>query len=83
MKLNILVTRINTNSWKSLQVQFHQRLCISREKANDVFDAAKKQAIFLSVVGDKTYKLISDLATPKKPTEKSFKELVELLTTHL
>ena len=51
--------------------------------ANDVTDAAKKRAILLSVVGDKTYKLIRDLVAPKKPTEKSYKELVELLTTHL
>jgi len=29
--------------------------------ANDVTDAAKKQAILLSVVGDKTYQLIHDL----------------------
>ena len=36
--------------------------------ANDVSDAVNKQAIFLSVVGDKTYKLIYDLVAPKKPT---------------
>ena len=48
--------------------------------ANDV--SAKKQAIFLSVVGDKTYTLIRDLVA-KKPTEKSYQQLVELLTTHL
>ena len=51
--------------------------------ANDVSDAAKKRAIFLSVVGDTTYKLIYDLVAPKKPTEKSYTELVELLTMHL
>ena len=51
--------------------------------ANDVTDAAKKRVILLSVVGDKTYKLICDLVAPKKPMEKSYKELVELLTTHL
>jgi len=46
--------------------------------ANDVTDAAKQQAIFLSVVGD--YQLIRDLVTPKKPTKKSYRKLVELLT---
>ena len=51
--------------------------------ANVVTDAAKKRVILLSVVGDKTYKLIRDLVAPKKPTEKSYKELVEILTTHL
>ena len=35
------------------------------------------------MVGDKTYKLIRDLVAPKKPMEKSYQQLVELLTTHL
>ena len=51
--------------------------------ANDVDEAAKKRAIFLSVVGDKTYKLIRDLVAPAKPTDKSYQDLVDLLTSHL
>jgi len=39
--------------------------------ANDVTDAAKKRAILLSIVGDKTYQLIRDLVALKKPTDKS------------
>ena len=35
------------------------------------------------MVGDKTDKLIHDLVAPKKLTEKSYTELVKLLTTHL
>ena len=51
--------------------------------ANDVNEAQKKRAILLSVVGDKTYKLIRDLVAPDKPTDKSYQELVDLLTSHL
>ena len=41
------------------------------------------QVIWLSMVGDKTYKLLHNLVAPYKLTEKSYKEVVELLTTHL
>ena len=51
--------------------------------ANDVNEARKKRAILLSVVGDKTYKLIRDLVAPDKPMDKLYQELVDLLTSHL
>ena len=38
--------------------------------ANDVTEAAKKRAILLSVVGDKTYKLIRDLTAVSVVREK-------------
>ena len=50
---------------------------------NDVNEAQKKRAILLSIVGDKTYKLIRDLVAPDKLTDKSYQELVDLLTSHL
>ena len=50
--------------------------------ANDVNDAAKKRAI-LSVMDNKIYTLIRDLVTPNVPTDKTYQELVDLLTTHL
>ena len=67
----------STKDWASYVERMDQYFL-----ANDVTDAAKKRAIILSMIGDKTYKPIHDLVTPKKPTEKSYKELV-LLTTHL
>ena len=51
--------------------------------ANDVSDGAKKRAILLSVVGNKTYTLIRDLVAPNMPTDKTYQELVDLLTAHL
>ena len=48
--------------------------------ANDIGDAAKKRAILLSVVGSATYHLIRSLAAPARPSEKTYGELVELVT---
>ena len=47
--------------------------------ANDVTGddkAVKRRATFLSVVGRSTYNLLRSLLAPKKPTEKTFEELV-------
>ena len=51
--------------------------------ANEITDNHKKRAILLSVCGAKTYKLIRNLVNPRKPTEKSFAELVTLVKNHL
>ena len=50
--------------------------------ANDIGDAAKKRAILLSVMGSATYHLIRSLAAPARPSEKTYGELVELVTKH-
>ena len=49
--------------------------------ANGVTDAERKRAIFLSVIGPRTYKLLSNLVAPSKPGEKTYK-LVVALTEH-
>lgn len=49
--------------------------------ANDVPEA-KKVAVFLSVVGSKTYSLLRSLVAPTLPQAKSFEELVETLKRH-
>ena len=51
--------------------------------ANGIEDDDKKLAVFLTVVGAKTYTLLSDLLAPEKPATKSYIELVEVLKTHL
>lgn len=51
-------------------------------EANGVESADKQRAILLSVCGSKTYKLIRNLTTPAKPSDKTFKELVELVQIH-
>lgn len=50
--------------------------------ANDIDDNAKKRAILLSVCGPTTYQLIRNLAQPKKPSDLSYAELVQLLSNH-
>ena len=50
--------------------------------ANDIVDAEKKRAVFLSVVGPATYKPLGDLLAPAKPGDKSCDELVEVVMNH-
>ena len=50
--------------------------------ANDITDNSKKQAVLLSACGAKTYKLIRNLVNPRKATDKSFTELVNLVKNH-
>ena len=51
--------------------------------ANEITDSGKKQAVLFSVCGAKTYKLIRNLVNPRKPTNKLFAELVNLVKNHL
>ena len=53
--------------------------------ANDVTGddkVAKRRATFLSVVGHDAYNLLRSLIAPEKPTEKTFEQLVAVLTEH-
>ena len=51
--------------------------------ANEITDNGKKRAVLLSVCGAKLYKLIRNLVNPRKRTDKSFSELVNLVKNHL
>ena len=51
-------------------------------EANGVDNVDKQRAILLSVCGSKTYKLIRNLTMPGKPSDKTFKEIVELVQNH-
>ncbi|XP_062374782.1 uncharacterized protein K02A2.6-like [Sardina pilchardus] len=50
--------------------------------ANDITDESKRRSVLLSACGAKTYKLIRNLATPRKPGELSFQDLVTLVKNH-
>ena len=50
--------------------------------ANKVTDDALKRATPLSVMGLRTYKLLWNLITPAKPGDKTYAEMVEVLTDH-
>ena len=51
-------------------------------ETNRVTDASKKRATFLSVVGPTTLQVLQSLITPANPSDKTFKELTEVLKTH-
>ena len=50
--------------------------------ANKVADAERKRAILLSVMGPACYRLLRNLVAPEKPSEKTYKELVDALKEH-
>ena len=50
--------------------------------ANSITTAEKKRAVFLSVVGAATYKVLRNLISPELPSEKSYDELVSVLEQH-
>ena len=49
---------------------------------NGITDGEKKRAVFLSVIGPKACKLFGSLIAPAKPGEKTYRELVEVMTQH-
>ena len=51
-------------------------------KANSITGNEQKQAVFLSVIGPSTYKLLKSLLAPEKPGDKPYKNLVKKLTEH-
>ena len=50
--------------------------------ANDIENADKQRAILLSVCGAKTYGLMRSLVSPDKPSDKTYKELCELIQAY-
>ena len=50
--------------------------------ANEITSSDKQRAVLISAMGAKSYKLLRNLITPKAPSDKSFKELVEAMTKH-
>ena len=51
--------------------------------ANAIADDSKKLATFLTVIGPRTYALLSNLLAPAKPATKTYAELVTAVKDHL
>ena len=49
--------------------------------ANDITDAGKMKAIFITIIGAETYALLKNLLQPTLPSGKTFDELAETLKT--
>ena len=73
----MLITRLSQDEWP-LYVERLEHVFV----ANDITDGAKKQAVFLSVIGASNYKLLSSLVAPARPREKEYSALVDKLTEH-
>ena len=50
--------------------------------ANGIDEAEKKRAVFLSVIGLATFKLLRNLLAPEKPGEKAYDALITTLSAH-
>ncbi|CAC5401678.1 unnamed protein product [Mytilus coruscus] len=51
--------------------------------ANNIESMEKKRAILLSACGKKTYKLMRNLSASQKPGEKTYDDIVKLVTDHI
>ena len=77
-----LIGKIEEYDEKESWIEYTKRLELYFV-ANEIKDNGKKRAVLLSVCGAKTYKLIRYLVNPRKPTDKLFAELVNLVKNHL
>ena len=77
-----LIGKIEEYDEKDSWVEYTERL-EQYFVANEITDNGKKRAVLFRVCGAKTYKLIRNLVNPRKPTDKSFSELVNLVKNHL
>ncbi|XP_020609105.1 uncharacterized protein LOC110047679 [Orbicella faveolata] len=77
-----LIGKIEEYHKKDSWIEYTERL-EQYFAADEITDNNKKRAVLLSVCGAKTYKLIRNLVNPRKPTDKSFVELVNLVKNHL
>ena len=50
--------------------------------ANEITSTEQRQAVLLSAMGAKAYKILRNLITPATPSDKSFKELVDVMKKH-
>ena len=63
--------------WASYVERFERFLV-----ANDIAEAKKVMAAFLTAVGAKIYELLKDIVAPAKPSELKFEEVLEHLNKH-
>ena len=51
-------------------------------EANGITEEGKQRSIFLTVIGPTVFKLLRNLVSPEKPGDKSYQDLVKVLTEH-
>ena len=50
--------------------------------ANGITSADKQRAVLINAMGAKAYKTLQNLITPHNPSDKTFTELIEVMTKH-
>ena len=60
------------NEWEEIILTTENAAAV--KKRND-----KRKAILLSLIGPETYSLLRNLVSPSRPSEKSYKEIVDAL----
>ena len=73
----IIRSVVNLKDWRAYVERLDQYL-----ESNKITPAERKRAIFLGVCGATTYQLTRDLVYPQKQAEKSYTQLVEIVTKH-
>src|SRR5258705_2655353 len=64
-------------SWTNYAERLEQFLV-----ANKITTEDRMRAVFLSLLGPKHYQLLRNLVAPAKPTEKTYQELIKVLSNH-
>ena len=76
---------LDKGDWVSYQERLEQYFIVNNIKGIGDEESAtdeQKVAIFLTLIGGRTYSLLRDLVSPEKPAQKKYFELVEVLKTH-
>ncbi len=58
------------------------RTLLCSMRGNGITEADRMRSIFLSIMGPREYKLLRSLVAPAKPGDKTFSELVSIMTQH-
>ena len=67
----------NEEDWQSYTERIKQYFA-----ANEITAPAKQLAVLLTVCGRSTYPMIKNITAPSQPSEKTFDEIVTLMSEH-
>ena len=68
---------LSSDDWRLYAQRFEHFLL-----ANGIEDDSKRRHLLLALIGNSTFKLLTNLVAPKKPGELSYKEICEQLEKH-
>ena len=80
VSVGILVEYQPDEDWEDFADQLGQYFITNKMAV--VEDAERHRAVLLTACGKTTYALMKDLVTPDKPKDKTFDELIEIVSRH-